>query len=319
MKNLVITGAEGFIGMNMVEYIRRNHLDFNVIGIDFSENSSKEFIKEDLTTVPIERLVSKVVKASKGSSIDAIIHLAAYKDLTESYKDPITYYRNNINSTLKVIDLARLLNVKLILFSSSSAVYNDDLEGMVKEKHPHDGPSPYGYSKLVCERLLSDASKAYGIKTINFRYCNPIGGYSMLLDDSSSMFGNIFNSIRTGDKFFIYGDNYPTADGTPIRDYVSVFTIIKAHLYFINNPHLIKDSDVINIGSGIPRSCLECCKLVKEMYPGFKYDIGPARPGDAAGNCADITKLVSYGFIPEDGLIDTINTILGELNLMPND
>jgi UDP-glucose 4-epimerase len=246
-----------------------------------------------LTDDPYE-LIRKLRLSSKGDEFYSLIHMAAWKDLPGSYNNPLEYYRNNLFSTVNAAEIAGSLGCKSIIFSSSAAVYSDELSGCITESDKVTGDSPYGYTKLVGERIIQDIANQFGMRSYSLRYQNPIGCIEgVTVDTSDSMFGNILNSIKYDKEFIIFGGDYPTRDGTCIRDYISIQDIAKAHIYFMTSEIT---PGIYNVGTGKGTSCLNVCKIVKDLYPEFRYKIGDRRPGDAAGSFADTTKLQSTGF-----------------------
>lgn len=320
MKLVIITGGSGFIGSAISKVL----LDkgFGVINIDIKSpgnwalgEENYEYINFDLSTELRQQyadLTLECKKASKGNQFYGLIHMAAWKDLPGSYDNPLEYYNNNLKSTINAAQLASELGCETIIFSSSAGVYADDLTGAIKESASTKCESPYGYSKLVGEKIIHDIAKQYRMNSFCLRYSNPIGCFKGISADlSDSMFGNIFHALNENKEFVIFGGDYDTPDGTCIRDYIDLEDIAKAHVHFLK----YRDSEIpithetINVGTGEGMSCKQVCEMVQYVVPNFKYRIGPRRIGDAAGNWADVTLLNHFGFectVPLEKSIDNI-------------
>lgn len=333
MKIVVITGGSGYIGSAITHYILEN--GDRVINIDIKKPNSKFLSHKnyfwaqwnliDNPLLPDKSgtyLIETLKRITYGDEVIGLIHMAAYKDLTESYCDPGTYYSNNLISTIHAVEIAHYMNACTVIFSSSSAVYSDDAVGAIPESYPVSAPSPYGYTKLVGERIVEDMCSSYNMSSFNLRYCNPVGGIKDITEDTScSMFGNILNSLRNGDEFLIFGGDYDTSDGTCIRDYIDIRDIAEAHIHFLDiNYHVAHRHrsvhDTVNVGTGIGVSCLDVCKTVgnhlsHKYCRDFHYSITSRREGDAAGSYADVNKLNNkWSFRCKHNLESTIDNLL---------
>lgn len=323
MKKIIVTGGAGYIGASLC----RRLLDegYKVISLDFrsgdndlklltSINFDSEYLEKlhcDLASdESVRDAIETLRNIQQGDQYYGLIHMAAWKDLTESYEIPSEYYRNNLKSTINTLKIIGDLNIKRVIFSSSSAVYADELSGSIAEDDKTTAPSPYGYTKLVSERLYSDCALELGYRGFNLRYCNPVGNYKgITVDRSTSMFGNVLTSLEKGTPFTIFGGDYDTEDGTCIRDYIDLRDVVDAHVYFLTAdvpPHEMVD---LNLGTGKGVSCLEVCKAVKELYPNFEYEIGPRREGDAAGSYADTSNCKLFGFQAKYGPLDIVKNL----------
>lgn len=334
METVIITGGSGFIGSNLTILLLEN--GFKVINIDkvmpgerYFDNLKSDGLNKyyqvhrcDLAKQSdVSNEIQKLIQTCHSDeSVVALIHMAAYKDLNLSLQIPDKYYENNILSTINAFKLAHLSGAKVVMFSSTAAVYDDNLTGNIIESGTINPSSPYAYSKVVGERILNDMVLQYHLNGISLRYQNPMGVYKYgKIDNSTSMFGNIASSLKNRTVFHIFGGDYNTKDGTPIRDYVDVKDICYAHLHFINHfkDRLYKNGtyDVFNLGSGHGTSCKEICELVKKLYPGFEYNITNRRAGDAAGSYADLTKVISAtGWEPKFELKNSIKYLIDQYN-----
>lgn len=316
MNTIIVTGGSGYIGSAIVAIAISN--GYKVINIDReqpqykSPNGEQIWIRYDLTANPWYELIPEIKKQLGGDVPYALIHMAAYKDLPESYEVPSIYYHNNLISTINVTEIAKAIGVKCVIFSSSAGVYSDELHGSVKETDLTTGDSPYGYTKLVGERIIQDCCVESRISSFNLRYQNPIGCIDGVTEDTStSMFGNILRAIANNERFTIYGSNYDTPDGTCIRDYIDIEDIARIHLKFVEIGAKDLINDTVNVGRGEPLSCLDVCKLVKSIHPDFSWSLGEPREGDAAGIYASTEKLKGrYGIDVQTPISHTVSKII---------
>ncbi|WP_238701906.1 UDP-glucose 4-epimerase GalE [Helicobacter bilis] len=229
--------------------------------------------------------------------IQAVMHFAAFAYVGESVKDPSKYYYNNVANSLNLLESMRKANVKNIIFSSTCATYGNPLHLPITESHPQNPINPYGYSKLVVENMLKDFSHAYGLEYVILRYFNAAGA-SMLFDigESHSPETHLIplllqTALGQREVLSIYGDDYPTKDGSCIRDYIHIDDLANAHIlalkYLLNGGK----SEAFNLGNGLGFSIfelLECAsRLCGKQIP---YTIESRREGDPAALIGDSTK-----------------------------
>lgn len=309
-KTILITGGAGYIGSHtIIELLETT--PFNIVSIDNYSNSSPE------TFTRIERITGKKIinypidicnkieletVFQNNTSIIGIIHFAAFKAVGESVENPQKYYHNNINSLLNILDCAVKYNVKNFIFSSSCSVYGNIKELPVKETTPlGKAESPYAYTKQVGEEILKDYSKANPkLETIALRYFNPVGAHLSGFNGESPInkpnnLVPIITNTAIGKlaQMTVYGDNYPTRDGTCIRDYVHVSDIATAHIkaltFLIENKN---DSNfsIFNLGTGNGVSVLEAIAAFEKVSgKKLNYKIGPIREGDVGAIYSDNT------------------------------
>lgn len=226
----------------------------------------------------------------------AVIHCAASSLVGPSVTDPAVYYRNNVTSMIKLLDHMRDKGHNNLVFSSSSSVYGDHSSDPCLETDPLCPVSPYGATKQMGEMLLRDYSTAYGINSIAFRYFNAVGASPTLglgqEPGATHIIARLMEGLQGDSPFTIYGDDYPTADGTCVRDYVHVADIARAHVmgvvWLLNNP----GHHVYNIGSGRGYSVKEIISAV-EAVDGrtVNIEIGARRQGDPAVSLAMTTNI----------------------------
>ena len=312
MKSIIVFGGSGYIGSTVTDLLLAKgykvlNLDKVEPNIKFSDNPNYKWNKFDLRN-EYEFIDNATKEFIEDSAIGAI-HFAAFKDIEESYKYSFMYYDNNIKSLLTALSYSYELGVKTFLFSSSAAVYQDDKVGLVSEDAMNGfSDSPYGYTKVVGEQIVKDVCKEFEMKGVSLRYFNPIGCSSVSHDTSDSLFGSIWKCLLGDTELTIFGDDYPTRDGTPIRDYIDLRDLAEAHLYALLHSEL--SYDVFNVGTGTGITVKEVAETVKSLNPKFKYKIGERRLGDSSGGYADITKIKKLGFKCQYTLKDSIKTLI---------
>jgi UDP-glucose 4-epimerase len=306
-QKILVTGGCGYIGSHtVVELIENN---FDVLIIDDFSNSNKETIENihkitgvkptfydcDLKEI---HTVRKILKENK--DIVATIHFAAYKAVGESVAKPLLYYQNNLVSLLNILSTQLEIGTTNFIFSSSATVYGNPKTLPITEENETQRPfSPYGNSKKIAEEILEDLSKANkDCNLISLRYFNPIGAHK------SGLIGELPNGIPNNlmpyitqtavglrDKLSVYGNDYPTPDGTPIRDYIHVVDLAKAHVKALKRQLQNKQEEnfeVFNLGTGKGYSVLEVIKAFEEVSKKkLNYEIVERRDGDVPKLYAD--------------------------------
>ena len=303
---ILVTGGTGFIGSETVVELIKN--GYEAIVVDNLSNSKKAVI-DRIETITGTRPVFYQVDCCdldsfetvfKAEAIDAVIHFAGLKAVGESVHKPIEYYSNNLISTCNLLKLMNKYGVNNLVFSSSATVYGVPKHVPLFESDPvESATNPYGETKVMIERIIEDACKAN--KQLNaalLRYFNPIGAHpsGLLGEDPNGIPNNLMpyiTQVAIGklDHLRVYGDTYPTPDGTGIRDYIHVVDLAKGHVATIkkllSNPGLV----VYNLGTGKGTSVLEMVKAFEEATGvHIPYTIEGMRPGDVAENYANCDK-----------------------------
>ena len=235
----------------------------------------------------------------KNHKIDSIIHFAGLKAVGESVEKPIEYYNNNLISTLTLFDLMKKYDVKNFVFSSSATVYGDPHKCPILEDFPLSVTNPYGRTKLMIEEMLKDIAKVDdSVNIAILRYFNPVGAHKSgkIGEDPNGIPNNLvpyITKVAIGqlEKVNVFGNDYPTPDGTGVRDYIHVVDLAKGHVKAIDklkeNPGLV----VYNLGTGTGYSVLEMIKMFSEISGiDIPYEIVGRRAGDIAECYADPTK-----------------------------
>jgi UDP-glucose 4-epimerase len=309
MRNILVTGGTGYIGSHTVIELLKNGL--NVVIVDNFSNSKPAvldrlkmitgtkpaFIKADLTDKP------SVAKIFRDNEFTDVIHFAGLKAVGESVRVPLSYYRNNLTGTINLLECMEDVGVKNLVFSSSATVYGDPARVPITEDFPLSATNPYGQTKLMIEQFLKDMYKAD--KSWNFgilRYFNPVGADAsgLLGEDPNGIPNNLapyITKVAAGKLPYlnVFGSDYPTKDGTGVRDYIHVVDLAKGHIAALDklseNPGLF----IVNLGTGIGYSVLEVLrafeKAAGEEIP-FKFTC--RRDGDIAECYADCSLAEKY-------------------------
>ena len=306
---ILVTGGLGYIGSHVSVLLLEK--GYEVIIVDNLDNSSisvLEGIKKITNLSPVyEKLDVRdhdqmKLLFSKHNDLDGVIHFAAYKSVSESVKNPLKYYDNNVLGFINLYNIIKERKIPLI-FSSSATIYGDADSVPIKENAPiKEAFSPYGKTKQICEEIIRDTTKYNSsIKSVILRYFNPIGAHP------SGLIGELPNGepqnlipfitqtlIGKRNKLMVFGNDYLTEDGTCIRDYIDVMDLAEAHirsLEFILDSKNDKNFEVINIGTGKGHSVLEIIEVFEKVTKKkLNYDIISRRQGDVPVSYADCSK-----------------------------
>ena len=311
---ILVTGGAGYIGSHMVhELVDAGEavvvLDNLVTGFDWAVAEGVPLIVGDTGDQP---LVASLI-AEHG--VDAIIHFAASTVVPESVAEPLAYYRNNTVNSRALIETAIKGGVRHFIFSSTAAVYGNPERVPVSEDAPTMPMSPYGSSKLMTETMLRDAGQAHGLGYVILRYFNVAGADPRLRTGQSTRNATHLIKIATEaavglrEKVEVFGTDYPTADGTGIRDYIHVGDLARAHSDALRHLRAGGDSLTLNCGYGHGSSVLEVIEAVKRASGvDFRVDIAPRRAGDTAQVVAAAERVRSLlGWRPQ---LDDLSTIV---------
>lgn len=301
--NILVTGGAGYIGSHTcLALLEAGH---SVIIVDnlcnshqlvvekIKDISGKEvsFHKMDVTDA------KAVAKLFFDYSIDGVIHLAGYKAIGESVEKPLDYYANNIGSTINLAKTCLANGVSRFVFSSSATVYGNNQVPFVETMPLLPTTNPYGETKAVCERILTDLSKvnpAFSVAIL--RYFNPVGAHeSGLIGEAPNGVPNnlmpYVTQVAKGklEKLRVFGNDYPTIDGTGIRDYIHVLDLAEGHVAALEK--LTAGAHIYNLGTGKGTSVLELIRTFEEVNQmKVPYEIVGRRPGDLAASYADVSK-----------------------------
>ncbi len=316
MYRILITGGTGFIGSHTC--ISLLSKDYDLFVIDSLKNSSKKSLKKikeifkkdnkDISSnlsffegdLKNKKFLDNIFKKAQkdGNPITGVIHFAGLKAVAESVSKPLLYWNNNVLGSYNLIKCMEENNCRTIVFSSSATVYGNTSEDLLKEDSPLAPTNPYGTTKLSVENLLKDINQNKNWRIAILRYFNPIGAHkSGLIGENplqkpNNIFPIIINSAYTQEKLKVFGNNWPTKDGTCIRDYIHVMDLAEGHLkslkYLIeNDPQLL----TLNIGKGKGISVIELIKTFENANNvSVPFEFDKRRDGDVCNLVADNSK-----------------------------
>ena len=328
MAKILVTGGCGYIGSHTITDLIENGYD--VISVDNNSRSNSNILQG------VEKITGKRVKNYKvdlcnfddtfaifqeNDDITGIIHFAAYKAVGESVEQPLMYFENNLNSLINILKCVQEFHIPSFVFSSSCTVYgNPDKVPVTELTPPKPAASPYGYTKQMGEQIINEFVKSFGTQCILLRYFNPVGAHpsgmigEMPLGKPENLIPAITQTaIGRIPKMSVHGNDYPTRDGSCIRDYVHVSDVAHAHtqaLQYLEQGKGNGHCEVFNLGTATGVTVLEAIEAF-ERVSGVKlnYEIGPRRPGDVIAIYAnnDLAKK-ELGWQPRFSLDDMINT-----------
>ena len=307
MKKILVTGGLGFIGSHTV--VELQQAGYEVVIIDNLYNSKIEVLDRIISITGIKpsyfnidlRNKTAVKDFFNTNKVDGIIHFAASKAVGESVKNPLLYYENNISTLVYLLQEMKKHQLSNFIFSSSCTVYGQADELPITENAPvKSAESPYGNTKQIGEEIIKESCKANGLKAIALRYFNPIGAHETAIigelplgvpQNLIPFVTQTAAGIRK--ELSVFGDDYPTKDGTAVRDYIHVVDLAKAHIAalerLLNNGNK-KDFEVFNVGTGTGSSVLEVIKAFEKVSnTTLNYKIVARREGDITSAYADTT------------------------------
>jgi UDP-glucose 4-epimerase len=299
---LLITGGAGYIGSHTcVELLTAGH---DVTVFDNFSNSQPEALAR------VQRITGKTLRLVQGdlrdraalddalrqSGATAVVHFAGLKAVGESVQKPLLYYDNNVNGTLQLLHAMQTHNVKTLVFSSSATVYGEPQRLPLTEDHPLSATNPYGQSKLMIENMLRDLHTSDNSWRIGIlRYFNPVGAHAsgLIGEDPRDTPNNLLPyvaqvAIGRRAHLSVWGDDYPTPDGTGVRDYIHVVDLARGHLKALERLQAEPACWAINLGTGTGYSVLEMVRAFAQASGRpVPYQVAPRRPGDVASCYAD--------------------------------
>lgn len=308
---ILVVGGAGYIGSHCVKELNRN--GYATVTFDNLVYGHRDAVRwgefEEGDMSDAERL-REVFRKHK---ISGVMHFAAYAYVGESVQDPEKYYFNNVLATLNLLQVMREFGVKNFIFSSTCATYGVPSQIPIPENHPQAPINPYGQTKLMVEKILGDYERAYGLKSMIFRYFNaagadPDGEIGERHNPETHLIPLVLGALLGKNELKVFGDDYPTTDGTCIRDYIHVVDLARAHILGLGRLLQGGESAVYNLGNGNGYSNKDVIETA-ERISGRKvpYTMAPRRPGDPPQLVGTAQRAVSeLGWKPEFATLDQI-------------
>jgi UDP-glucose-4-epimerase GalE len=298
MPKILVTGGAGYIGSITTHHLLRS--GFEVVVVDDLSRGHRDNVAPERLHVARLQDTAAVTKLLAG--VDAVMHFAAYIAVGESVREPEMYYANNIGGTLSLLEAMSQARVSKLVFSSTAALYGNPERVPIPEDARVAPVSPYGESKAVIEDILANLDRYHGANKSAFRYValryfnacggEPDAGLGERHEPETHLIPLLFRAAATGEPIRIFGGDYPTHDGTCVRDYVHVSDLASAHVAALHHLLAGGSSQAFNVGTGHGYTVMEVLKATEEIT-GMKvpYEMAPRREGDAAELVADAAKL----------------------------
>ena len=315
-----MTGGAGYIGSHVVRLLHQRAESVVVVD-DLSSGlvdriGSSKLVKLNLAGPNAVEILARTMREH---NVKSVIHLAAQKQVGVSVQEPERYYEENIGGMANLLKAMRETGVDRLVFSSSAATYGmPDVES-VTEDAICQPINPYGETKLIGEWMTANASRAWGLRSANLRYFNVAGaGWPELADTAvMNLVPIVFAALKAGKKPVVFGDDYPTEDGSCIRDYVHVHDLAEAHLSALD--YLERDErnfSTFNVGTGSGSSVFEVLIEIKKVSGiDFEIDIQPRRAGDPPSLCAKVSRIEEeLGWTAKQGLPEIIESAWAAIN-----
>jgi UDP-glucose 4-epimerase len=299
---ILVTGGAGYIGSVVTE--RLLLAGHSVVVLDNLSQGHRAAVPPEVKFVQADLLDGGILFELLGTKkIEAVIHMAAYSSVAESVEKPAHYHRNNVLGGIKLLEAMRAAAVKRIIFSSSAAVYGEPKQQPIEERAPTQPTNPYGATKLEFEKALKREEELYGTRYVSLRYFNAAGATEKCgeVHDPETHLIPLALQVAAGQREFIeiYGDDYPTSDGTCIRDYIHVVDLARAHLLALEST---KESAIYNLGCGVDGySVSEVIDTVREVTgKDVPVRLASRRSGDPTKLVATSDKIKrELGWEPE--------------------
>jgi len=309
---LLVTGGAGYIGAAVARRLRE--AGHGVVVLDDLSTGHREAVDGMDLVVGDYGDVPLLEEVFRGRRIEAIVHMAALCLVEESVRDPAPYYRNNVGGSLRLLGTACRLAVGAFVFSSSAAVYGEPERVPIDEDHPLRPTNPYGETKLAIERALYWFGAAYGIRTTCLRYFNAAGATRDGLvgeahHPETHLVPNVLRAAQRGDAVPVFGADYPTPDGTAVRDYIHIEDLAEAHRLAVERPASGRQTAVYNLGNGSGFSVLQVIEAARKIT-GRPIAVRQEarRPGDPARLVASAARArAELGWSP---IVSDLETIL---------
>ena len=310
--SILVCGGAGYIGSHMVRMLLER--GFAVCVLDNLSTGHAEAVGEAellkcdlLDPASLERVFA-------ARSFDAVMHFCALSLVGESVREPLAYYRNNVSGTLNLLEAMQRAEVKKLVFSSTAAIFGEPEQALIDESHPARPINPYGRSKWMVEQILADAAAAWDLRSVSLRYFNAAGASPSAEigeshDPETHLIPNVLKSVLAGGASLkVFGDDYPTPDGTCVRDYIHVDDLAEAHLAALAWMDRHDGAATFNLGNGQGFSVLQVIEAAAKVTgQAISYAVEDRRPGDPATLVASAEKARrELGWQPRYREIETI-------------
>ena len=301
MSKILVTGGAGYIGSITAWHLLKRGFEVSIV--DDLSRGHRHAVPPDLLHVARLQDTDRLTKLLEG--VDAVVHFAAYIAVGESTREPEIYFANNVGGSLSLFEAMARAKVSRIVFSSTAAVYGEPPQSPIPEDSPFAPVSPYGQSKAMVENVLAELDHYRGLRSVVLRYFNACGAepeakLGELHEPETHLIPLLFRAVVTGEPIKIFGNDYPTPDGTCVRDYIHVGDLASAHLAALDHLMVGGATSQFNVGTGTGSTVLEVLRTVEEVS-GRKvpYQIAPRRDGDSPSLVADSQRLQdSLGWKP---------------------
>ncbi|UZW14887.1 UDP-glucose 4-epimerase GalE [Clostridium pasteurianum] len=309
---ILVCGGAGYIGSHMVAHLLENNEE--VIVADSLQKGHRDSLLSGKLYVGDLRDTEFLDKVFSENNIEAVIDFAADSLVGESVENPLKYFNNNVGSTINLLQVMQKHGVKYIVFSSTAATYGEPENVPIQEEDKTFPTNPYGESKLAVEKILKWCDKAYGIKYTALRYFNAAGAHinGKIGEDhrpESHLIPLILQvALKKREKIMIFGDDYNTADGSCVRDYIHVSDLAAAHLLALKRLKNGGESRIYNLGNGKGFSVKEMIEVTRKVTGiDIKAEVAPRRAGDPATLIASSEKAIEeLGWKPKYNSVETI-------------
>ncbi len=309
---VLVAGGAGYIGAHVVRALdARGHEP--IIMDDFRHSNRERVGDYPLVEIPIEN-TQAVLEAFSEHQPEAIVHLGGYISVGESVRLPEKYWSNNLGAGMSLLTACSKFPIKAFLFSSTAAVYGDVEKTPIAETAPLQPTSPYGDSKLAFEKVLHQHGKALGFRSLALRYFNASGacvawGVGENHEPEEHLIPRVIRALKAGDPVYVYGNDYPTPDGTCVRDYIHVLDLAQAHVLGIESDSL-QSGMSFNVGTGSGFSVLQVIEEAgKQLEKKPNIHFQERRPGDPPSLVADPSALLKH--LDWKGEHSTLSEVVG--------
>jgi UDP-glucose 4-epimerase len=309
--HLLVCGGAGYVGSHAaLTLAQRGH---EVTVLDNLSSGHREAVRWG-PLVEADLLRPDTLDAAFARPVDAVMHFCARSLVGESVSDPYAYYQNNVGGTLNLLEAMRRHGVDRLVFSSTAAVYGIPDTDRIDEDHPKRPINPYGASKWMVEQILQHAAQAYGLRSVSLRYFNAAGasaeaGIGESHSPETHLIPNVLRSaLGTGPALKVFGRDYPTTDGTCVRDYVHVLDLADAHVRALSHMDQEPGAHAFNLGNGAGFSVLEVIEVARRATgAAIDFEQAARRPGDPAVLVASSTRAQqALGWRPQHASLETI-------------